>query len=302
MRLYPDATNQYLADPTSGLNTKASRTGYRQALRALQLRNPELHVADFTEDHLIEYIGRPGLSPATVAGYRTRFQGFFSWAVWKNLRQDNPALNLKRLVSGSYTKPVVQHHWLTTAEVSRVLESADTSTLMGLRNLVVLRLGFTMGLRRTEIAELKWDQVDLTRQSLSLLGKGGKRASLYITDATLPWLDKWHSMGPGTGPVVCRFNTKTDFQTGWRTEPDWDRGIQGEAIGDIAHKAATENGIQFAAHDMRRSFANMLEEKGASIEEISAALRHSNLGTTQRYLERRQDAAFNAVRKRGLDV
>lgn len=311
VRLYPDAVTRYLTDPTSGLNTDASRKAYQKTLRALQLTQPDKKVADFTEDDLVNFVGRPGLAPASIAGYRARIHGFFSWAQWRGLRPDDPSANLKRLTPGSLTKPVRRHHWLTSSEVGRILDQVDTSTPIGLRTLVVLRLGFTMGLRRDEIARLTWDQIDLTRQSITFTGKGRKLASLYITDATLPWLDKWRSEAltghgghaiPAGAPVVIRFQSRTDFKSGWALTPDWARGVTGDTIGDIVDRAARDAGVEFAAHDMRRSFANMLEEKGASIEEISAALRHSNLGTTQRYLERRQDAGFNAVKKRGLDV
>lgn len=302
MRLYPDAVNRYIDDPTSGLNTSSSREGYRRVLRSLQLEHPDLPVAEFTEDHLVAFVGRSHLSPATRAGYRTRIHGFFSWALWKRLVTEDPSANLKRLVPGSQTKPVTEHHWLGTADVAQVFDSVDTATTQGLRLMAVLRLGFTMGLRRAEIAGLRWDQVDLDRQLVSVVGKGQKRASLYITDSTLPWFDKWRSVGPGRGPVIPRMNTTTDFRTGWVTEPVWDQHITSDMIGRIVSKASSESGTVFLAHDMRRSFANMLLERGASIEEISAALRHSNLGTTQRYLETRQDAGLQAVKKRGLDV
>jgi integrase len=42
--------------------------------------------------------------------------------------------------------------------------------------------------------------------------------------------------------------------------------------------------MDIAPHDLRRTFAGLLEDQGVPIEKISAALRHSDIGTTQRYL------------------
>jgi integrase len=313
MRLYPDAVNSYITDPTSGLNTESSRAGYRVVLRSLQLHNPDKLLVDFTEDDLVSFIGRPHLSPASKAGYRTRIHGFFSWANWRGLIIEDPSVNLKRLVPGSQSKPVTEHHWLGLDDMPRVFDSIDTETVTGRRTMMIARLGFTVGLRRAEIAGLTWSGVDLDRQSINIVGKGQKRASLFITGGTLPWFKLWHDealegLGYGTGdlqgsePVIPKIRVTTDFRSGWERSVLWDTPITGDMVGKIIREAAGKAGIVFRAHDMRRSFANMLEERGATIEEISAALRHSNLGTTQRYMEKRQDAAFQAVKARGLDI
>ena len=81
MRLYPEATFDYINDPVSGPKTDASKTTYRGTLRALQSAYPMHELEDFTESDLVYWCSRPELSPATVAGYRTRVHGFFSWAL-----------------------------------------------------------------------------------------------------------------------------------------------------------------------------------------------------------------------------
>jgi integrase/recombinase XerD len=309
VRLFPDAVNRFLNDPASGLESPVSKKGYKNTLRMLQLRYPNHALETFTEDDLVAFCGKDGLSPATKAAYRTRIHGFFSWAQWRGLIDQDPSIHLKRIVQGSFTKPVKEHHWLNMEEVGRVLDTIDTSTVKGRRNMVIARLGFTCGLRRGEIAKLTWNGVNLERQLINVIGKGGKQASLFVTDATLPWLDKWRSEAteglgrePGPEPVIPAIHVRTDFGTGWYEVVKWETGVSAEGLGKVLEKLRRELGADFRPHDMRRSFANMLQENGASVEEISAALRHSNLGTTARYLERRQDASFQAVKRRGLDV
>lgn len=309
MRLYPDAVNQYLDDPTSGAKSKASRVSYKGTLRALQRAHPNHQVADFTENELIDYCLRPGLAPATIAGYRTRFVGFFAWAKWRGLITVDPAENLGRYVKGSLTQPVRQHHWLDSHQVTQVFDSIDTTTPQGLRQMVIARLGFTCGLRRQEIADLTWNQVDLDNQQIHLKGKGDKLASVYITDTTLPYLRQLHARAradlgrpPVTEGVIPVFNNWADFNSGYHLDVEWGNPASTDVIASTVRQVSEQAGVKFAAHDMRRSFANMLEKQGVRIEDISAALRHSNLGTTQRYLERRQDAAYKAVKGAGLNV
>jgi integrase/recombinase XerD len=309
MRLYPEAAHKFVTDPTSGLKTDSSKKTYKATLRALQFAYPEHQLDQFTETNLVDWCSRTNLAPATVAGYKTRLQGFFGWALWRGLLVGDPSANMGRIVKGSNSKPVRENHWLTTRDVTRVLDSIDTQSTLGLRDMIIARLGFTLGLRRAEIAGLTWNQIDLDRQQLRVVGKGGKLAALFLTDSTIPWFEKWHAtttagLGrvPDTEPVIPAFQTTTDFVTGWQLDVQWSRPVSPDAISKRVSFLSERAGTEFAPHDLRRSFANMLEEAGYTIEEISVALRHSDLGTTARYLERRQDAAYQTVKKKGLTI
>ncbi len=304
MKLFPEATNLFITNPTSGLKTDASRDSYRKTLCGLQHAYPEHQLEDFTEKDLVNWCSREDLAPATIAGYRTRIRGFFSWALWQQLIFEDPSVNLKRLVKGSFVKPVQEHRWLSTEEVTKVLDSIDTSNLIGMRDMIIARLGFTLGLRRAEIAGLTWGQVDLDRQQVTVKGKGGRLATLFLTDVSLPWFRVWNGRAtealrhsPVDEPVVPKFQASQ--VTSWKSVPFWWTPVGPDTI---SKRIRFLSNAGWAPHDMRRSYANMLQEAGYPIEEISTALRHSDLGTTQRYLERRQDAAYQAVKERGLSV
>jgi integrase len=62
-------------------------------------------------------------------------------------------------------------------------------------------------------------------------------------------------------------------------------------------RRAEEAGLGLVAtHDLRRSFAGFLDERGVDLGGIQAALRHSSPDTTQRaYLERSPRRALRAV-------
>lgn len=310
MRLYPDAVRQFITDPAANLRTETSRSVYSRTLRLLAATYPDHRVQDFTEQELVDFCARPELSPASQAGYRTRVQGFFSWAKWRGIIDHDPASNLGRYVKGSQTKPVRTHHWFTEAEVQDILERIDRSTIAGQRRYVVARLGFTIGLRREEIARLTWKQLDLANQRLQLVGKGGKRAALFVPDRTVEALEKWrleatHGLGrePKQDPVIPKLGYINDFQGGdQHYEVWWTQHVIPHTIGQIVKAISDEVGVEFTAHDMRRSFAGILVDRGVPLQDVSAALRHANLGTTQRYLEQRQDAGYRAVKGVGFDL
>jgi integrase/recombinase XerC len=171
------------------------------------------------------------------------------------------------------------------------------------RDEIVLRLGFTVGLRRSEIVGLNWDDYDGEEQRLTLVGKGGKPATVWIPDTLASLLlafrhnlqeGGWRWDAIGDCPIVCRIVSE-----GWGTRNTYlnrHGRLNPRSIQKITTKYADVTGIEFSPHDMRRTFAGLVFEKTGSIETTSAALRHSNIGTTQRYLESRQDAAYLATK------
>lgn len=190
--------------------------------------------------------------------------------------------------------------WLSRDEVARVLSCVDDTTSIGLRDLVVLRLGFSIGLRRAEITGINWGDITWP-DKLRLVGKGGKAATVTITRNTRRAIDQWAYSWDweDLSPLVTSF-TAMEGRT-YHPRPTGKR-LSTNAVRDITMRYSNLSGIKFAPHDMRRTFAGLLFEETGSIETVSAALRHSNVGTTQRYLEQRQDAAAQAVEKAGFDI
>lgn len=309
MRFYPDAVQAFINDPASNLQTPVSKKTYRETLASLHGMFPEKRtVKEFTEEDLVRFANRSELAPYTRSAYRARLTAFFDWAAWKGIIPKSPAANLKRLMP-TKTTPTRQATWLSSREIENMLAQLPQDTILELRDLVIARLGFTMGLRRAEIAGLRWNQVDLDRAAVHLKGKGRKQATTYIPPRTVEVLAKWKGIAqehlgrePVDEHVIPAMQHLHDFQGNWETRVLWDRGVMPPRVGQLFHRAAEKVGYTMSAHDMRRSFAGALKEQGFTMEEIQEALRHSNLGVTQRYLESRQDAAYQAVKRRGFDL
>jgi integrase/recombinase XerC len=250
---------------------------------------------------IADWLARCGVSDSTMATYLTRLRGFFKWATFRGITASDPTAMVKHQMR-IQPRQVREHNWLTEAQVAEVLETVPSS-LIGLRDEIVLRLGFTCGLRASEIAAVKWRDVNLEAQSLTLQGKGGKLATLHLNDRTRDALAHWRDLyeaHQGAGcPVVVRFQARQ-----WPTyclTPMWGVGIGRHTVSSICVRYADASGVVFKPHDMRRTFAGLIADK-VGIEATSAALRHSDLGTTQRYLEKRQDAAQRAVQAAGLNL
>jgi integrase len=211
---------------------------------------------------------------------KTLLRTFFEWATWHKLLKHDPAIGLKFTVKAS-TGGVRQHHWLSEQDVAQVLRSLP-ATDGGQRDKVALMAGFMMGLRSHEIAQLRWSHFSYDLASLTGVGKGVKAFQLGVPAQLRAELAAWRSKAPAGCDVVLPWISKN-----WGgIAPVWHNPLGVNGVTNIVDNAVVSSGIMFKPHDMRRTFAGILEEKGVDIKDISRLLRHSNVGVTSTYLEK----------------
>ena len=310
----------YVNDPKSGISKQGSQKGYKSTIGRLG-RNREINTV--TEQEILDACFtvcvsgmRKGQPPAssTLRTRRVRFKGFFDYAEYAGWVKTNPAKHLNRHIRGSI-RPVKQNNWLTREQVNEVLASVDVDTPVGAKDNICLRLGFTAGLRKSELANLRWKDVNFDHKEINLIGKGDKIATVSISANTFGYLADWHAQcavdlgrkphdeclipaidqqgvyDPSTGS----WNGTRATATRWSKDP-----VSPTTIASVCARASQRAGINFAPHDMRRTFAGLLFEK-VDIYQLKNAMRHSDVGVTERYLQTRPDSAAQAVREAGLD-
>lgn len=315
-----EALNTFLNDPKSGITKKSSRANYSCELMKLSQHRD---LDSFTEQELIDVCyttlakgPRKGKRPAdgTIYARRKVFEGFFGYCQFMGWIKEDPSRHMKRYLGGR-GQAVIQHNWLTQAEVEKVLGAVDMDSMSGPRDDIFMRLGFTAGLRVSELANLRWKDVNFDRKEISLVGKGDKIAVVHISKTTFLHLVDWHGQcageigrRPHNEMVIPRFESvsKGVDETGnWlpqrTTRTDWAGSpLTNNTLGKVCQKYSEITGLVFKPHDMRRTFAGLMMEK-VDIYQVSKAMRHSDVSTTERYLQTRPDAAAQAVREAGLD-
>lgn len=312
------AVEKFLASPENNLHTPASVQGVRDGLRRLGDRP----LREWTVEALKDLCYTPcltgrrkGLPPAdkTVRARKYHMTAFFSWCEFAGLLEEDPTRHLDRVVRPGNVK-VTEHHWLTEKEVSTVLDAVDPEALVGRRDELILRLGFGCGLRRDELSKLTWGQFDLEEGELTLIGKGRKRATVKVISSARLALIDWHSTATatlgrkpkGSESVLVKIANKATFAQGSILDRDiyakFDQpGISGDMIARVCLKYSKVTGIKFTAHDMRRTFAGVLEDKGVDLATIRDCMRHESEAMTVVYLQDRPDKAARAMESVNLD-
>lgn len=293
--VYPD----WLNDPVNGFSA-ATRIGYRDRIRTLVTTVGDKPVGDVTEDDLVAAIVVGDVSNGYKKTRMVTYRSFFSWLSWKGMIESNPAEHLSRIVKLT-PQPVREHTWLTAADVHEFLDKLPTDTPVDRRNRALFYLGFTTGLRRRELVSLTWSKVALDRSEARVVGKGGKLATVFLYPGTVDVLGEWKAEGPGEGYVLPPVRSVLDFDgTARYYTVQWERSLSPSWVSTTVRRVSEEMGHPLSPHDMRRSYAGMVQDTLGDIVKVQAALRHSNVGTTQRYLETRQDAAMLAGKEAAL--
>ncbi len=180
----------------------------------------------------------------------------------------NPAVDLT-LPKYTRTLPV----YLTQKQLNEFLDSLPEDTYPRLRNKVMLELLYGCGLRRSELARLRYEDIKMEKRCLWILGKGNKRRIVPFTKRIAALLEKYFNYCDQHGIDYKRHL----FVNKW-----------GKPIGDffiyrMVKKYPELSGI--SPHVLRHSYATHLLEKGADLDVIRDLLGHSTLATTEVYLQ-----------------
>lgn len=282
-----------------------TRATYRDTLRALERRIPGVYLEHVTGEQLLDFLlydddGKPtARAGSTLGRQRASLNSFFGWCHHRGLVKANPATSLMEIELGRDTRR--PGRWLTHDERVNALEAVRSCPFdNALRDEALLIVAMLTGLRRAELAGLQWRQVDLSGRRMVVFGKGGTVKTIGLPDqaatALRHWL-KFHRERRGRAPspqdpVFCTGRQHGGINGGEDGYVfTWHRPLSKFTVNAIVQRYAG-----CATHDLRRSFAGMLDEKGVGLQGIQAALRHSSpTVTVQCYLDRSPRRAIEAV-------
>lgn len=275
----------------------ASVAAYRSDLARFSLhrpgglaRGPDL---DSMRSFLRSEVGR-GLCPRSVAREVSSLRAFCNWLVETGRAEGNRA---KLLTMPRVSKKLPG--FLGVQEVLMVLESYDTSTIIGTRNRAVVELLYGTGIRASEASSAKLCDIDLDRGILRVVaGKGGRDRVVPVAGQALAslrnWVERRHELASGLEPGPWLFLSVR----GRRLDPRDIRRIVDAGV----RKAARATGA--TPHTFRHSFATHLLDRGADLRAVQEMLGHSSLSTTQIYTHltsERLKAAYRKAHPRGQD-
>ncbi|HFR3814116.1 TPA: tyrosine-type recombinase/integrase [Streptococcus suis] len=142
-----------------------------------------------------------------------------------------------------------------------------------MRNLLLISLLLSTGLRISELCNLKLDNINLENRTIQILGKGKKERLLYIgNDETLSLLEDY---------IAHHCSHSSYLFTGVKNDDYLKEQSVRLILKNISHSLQLKKHI--TPHMFRHSFATMLLDNGVDIRQIQHLLGHSNINVTQIY-------------------
>lgn len=219
-------------------------------------------------------------------------------AVKRRVIAENPA---KEFVSRIRLDDSSPHTALSKSEAKRLLSIVDATTPMGKRDYAMLMLLIYGGIRRSECADIKLEDIQLKQEHYVLVvqaGKGAKRRDVPLRPdvfrAIRAYLDASGRLNDNPG-----YQLFTGFLKGQKATC---KGITDRQIANIVEGYAKRAGLTCTPHDLRASAITFFIDTNAPLVVVQRLVGHSDPKTTEHYYTRKQDLDNSPVYKVDLNA
>lgn len=251
-------------------STEAYRTdlkGFASYLKGMDPR--QISAADITR--FFSLLAGQGRKPATLARKLSSIKHFFNYLREASHIASNPAQ--------AYRAPrIARYHpdYLAVAEIEAIIKAADDSGPLADRDRAIIELLYGCGLRISELAGLKVNQIEFEAGFVKVLGKGDKQRLVplgeYAQKAIERHLESSDKERRGSGSPLIFPNRLG-------------RAFSRAGLWKIVRKMVLKAGIskKVTPHTFRHSFATHLLEGGADLRTVQEMLGHADISTTEIY-------------------
>jgi integrase/recombinase XerC len=153
----------------------------------------------------------------------------------------------------------------------KVAKSRAAPVWMPPRDVAIMELFYSSGLRLSELAALDVADVDLYTESVRVFGKGRKERVCPVGFPALEGISRYRAAaGVHSGPLfINKLRKRISTRSIWLVLKRY-----------LRH---TSIPIPISPHKLRHSFATHLLDRGADLRSVQAMLGHASLSTTQIY-------------------
>jgi integrase/recombinase XerC len=212
---------------------------------------------------------RDGLGPRSVQRRLSALRGFFNYLIREKVLDANPAADIR-----APKAPKRLPKTLDVDQVSSLLARSPKDGL-GRRDVAMLELLYSSGLRLSELAGLDVTDLDLADRTVRVLGKGSKTRVLPVGSKAVAAIRAW---------LVERKALVRDGG-GALFVGQGGRRLGARAIQRRIGRWARASGLNVPVHPhlLRHSFATHLLESSRDLRGVQELLGHADISTTQVY-------------------
>ena len=217
---------------------------------------------DDLRNYLSNYQELRSSSKSTIDNIRRILSSFYAWLEDEDIVVKSPVRRIHKVKSGSVVKDT-----FSDEELERIRDNCDN-----IRDLAMIDLLSSTGMRVGELVNLNRGDVDLNQRECIVLGKGDKQRVVYFDARTKLHLEEYLSERTDSNESLFVSLNKPHSRLSIS-------GIESR-IKSIGVRSSLDD---VHPHKFRRTMATQAIDKGMPIEQVQKLLGHVRIDTTLQY-------------------
>lgn len=221
-------------------------------------------------DEYVMHQAKRGMKPATTNRQLAAISGIYNYFMRQGMLTENPCKYESRRKIGQRLPNTIP-----AEDLSAAYQHAKGATKL------MIGILATTGIRIQELLELTWEDVNTSTGAMRINGKGSKQRIVYTQQYICDILTKIKSISEQSGKMF-----KLDQREA--------RTMIYEALQPYS-KAR-----QLSPHAIRHTLATTMAANGTNVTTIASILGHSDIRTTQKYIDMTQMSIKNALQQTSI--
>lgn len=257
---------------------------FKRYLEAYGLRFDRVKKEDI-EEYVKEMSEQEHKKPASISRSIASLRSFYQFVVKRKKIKEDPTKDIKAPKVEKRVPSV-----LTAEEVELLLEQPKDIDLKGIRDKAMLEFAYATGMRVTEIISLNIDDVNL-EEGFVTCKSGNKQRNIPLGKMSLKALKEYIE---DARDILIKSESEqalfVNINGGRLTRQGFWKIIK-------YYKEQAHISKDITPHVLRHSFATHLLQNGADIKAIQAMLGHSDISSTQVYMQFQDEGLKDIYRK-----
>ncbi len=263
---------------------------YRRDLLKYQdyLNDNGMDYMEMTKENLqdyMKYLQKVGKKSSTISRNLASIRAFYQYEVRNKKIKVNPT---EGIASPKIEKKAPSI--LTTEEIELLLEQPKNVDLKGTRDKAMLEFAYATGMKVTEIISLNVEDVDF-EEGIVVCKNGNKERRIPLGNMSLKALNDYVQ---NARPIIIRDDKEEALFVNANG-----RRLTRQGFWKIVkfYKEQAHISTEITPHVLRHSFATHLLQNGADLKAIQTMLGHSDISSTQVYMQFQDESLKNIYKK-----
>ncbi len=259
-------------------------------------------LSDYEEEDLTEVktimirdwvmmLSESGLESKSINRKISSLRSFYKFALRTGVIKTSPVDSIKSLkVPKRVVRTISEDDMSTVLDPSLYIDENN-----GERDRMIVLTFYTTGMRRSELINLKWDDIDEVGRKIRVLGKRNKERLIPVSDRWLNEISVWRQK-------VAEVGGNRTFVFADESGNKLDPKVVYDSV--VYYLSKVSSAEKRSPHILRHTFATHLLNMGADLQTIKELLGHSSLAATQIYTHSSIDqikSVYNDSHPRGRE-